>query len=83
MTIEPLNPLFHLKFDPKVFFNILLYTASALYDLVKPQGKTLKPVEEFNSTRILLHGQHGEHWLNGTKVLEYDGYSLSVDGSPN
>ena len=49
-----------------------LYRASALYDLVEPQGKTLKPVGEFNSTRILLQGQHGEHWLNGTKVLEYD-----------
>jgi len=49
-----------------------LYTASALYDLAEPQGKTLKPVGEFNSTRILLEGQHGEHWLNGIKVLEYD-----------
>ena len=48
------------------------YTASALYDLVEPQGKILKPVGEFNSTRILLQGQRGEHWLNGTKVLEYD-----------
>lgn len=49
-----------------------LYTASALYDLVEPQGKILKPVGEFNSTRILLQGQHGEHWLNGRKVLEYE-----------
>ncbi len=49
-----------------------LYTASALYDLVEPLGKTLKPVGEFNSMRILLQGQHGEHWLNGTKVLEYE-----------
>ena len=48
------------------------YTASALYDLVEPLGKALKPVGEFNSTRILLRGQHGEHWLNGTRVLEYD-----------
>ncbi|MFC2166540.1 DUF1080 domain-containing protein [Acidobacteriota bacterium] len=49
-----------------------LYTASALYDLVEPLGKTLKPVGEFNSTRILLKDHHGEHWLNGTKVLEYE-----------
>jgi hypothetical protein len=48
------------------------YTASALYDLVEPQGKILNPVGEFNSTRILFKGQHGEHWLNGIKVLEYD-----------
>jgi len=49
-----------------------LYTASALYDLVEPQGKALKPVGEFNSTRILFEGKHGEHWLNGNKVLEYN-----------
>ncbi len=49
-----------------------LYTTSALYDLVEPLGKTLKPVGEFNSTRILFEGQHCENWLNGTKVLEYD-----------
>ncbi len=48
------------------------YSASALYDLVEPLEKTLKPVGEYNSTRILLQGQHGVHWLNGTKVLEYD-----------
>lgn len=48
------------------------YSASALYDLVEPSGKILKPVGEFNSTRVLLQGQHGEHWLNGTKVLEFD-----------
>ncbi len=48
------------------------YTASALYDLVEPIGKELKPVGEFNTSQIIMKGQHGEHWLNGTKVLEYD-----------
>ncbi len=48
------------------------YSASALYDLVEPQGKALKPVGEFNSSRIVMKGPHVEHWLNGTKVLEYD-----------
>lgn len=47
-------------------------TASALYDLIAPEGKTLKPVGEFNTARIIFRGNHGEHWLNGIKVLEYE-----------
>lgn len=47
-------------------------TAAALYDLIAPEGKTLKPVGKFNIARIIFRGNHGEHWLNGVKVLEYD-----------
>jgi len=48
-------------------------TAAALYDLVDvDSAKILRPVGEFNDGRILLMGGHGEHWLNGKKVLEYD-----------
>jgi len=47
-------------------------TAAALYDLIGPEGKTLKPPGEFNTARILFKGNHGEHWLNGVKVLEYE-----------
>jgi hypothetical protein len=47
-------------------------TAAALYDLIGPQNKKLKPVGEFNSGKIIFVGKHGEHWLNGVKVLEFD-----------
>ena len=47
-------------------------TAAALYDLLPPEGKKLKPVGEFNTARIIFYGDHGEHWLNGVKVLEYE-----------
>ena len=47
-------------------------TAGALYDLIAPTGKRLKPVGEYNAARIVFSGNHGEHWLNGIKVLEYD-----------
>jgi hypothetical protein len=48
-------------------------TAGALYDLVPPQdGKVLRPVGTFNNGRILFVNGHGEHWLNGEKVLEFD-----------
>jgi hypothetical protein len=48
-------------------------TAAALYDLIAPnRDKRLRPVGEYNQARIVFRGGHGEHWLNGEKVLEYD-----------
>ena len=47
-------------------------TAAALYDLLAPQNKILNPVGEYNKARIIFRGSHGEHWLNGIKVLEFD-----------
>lgn len=32
----------------------------------------LRPVGEFNRSRILVQGKHVEHWLNNVKVLEYE-----------
>jgi hypothetical protein len=47
--------------------------AAALYDMIPPaEGKPLRPVGEFNEGRIVFVDGHGEHWLNGVKVLEYD-----------
>jgi hypothetical protein len=46
--------------------------ASALYDMIPPDpSRALRPVGEFNEARIVFVGGHGEHWLNGVKVLEY------------
>ncbi len=47
-------------------------TAAALYDLVAPEGKKLNPVGEFSRAKIIFKGNHGEHWLNGVRVLSYD-----------
>jgi hypothetical protein len=47
-------------------------TAAGLYDLIAPGPKTLMPVGEFNESRIVFRGNHGEHWLNEAKVVEFD-----------
>lgn len=48
-------------------------TSGALYDIQEPApGKKLEPVGEFNQGRIVFQGSHGEHWLNGVKVVEFD-----------
>ena len=47
-------------------------TAAALYDLIGPRGKSLRPVGEYNSARIVFIKNHGEHWLYGRKVLDFD-----------
>lgn len=48
--------------------------AGAFYDVMAPSvaAKKLKPVGEFNESRILVRGTHVEHWLNGAEVVEYE-----------
>jgi Domain of Unknown Function (DUF1080) len=48
-------------------------STGALYFLVPPNNmKRLKPTGEFNESRIVVQGNHVEHWLNGSKIVEYD-----------
>jgi hypothetical protein len=48
-------------------------TSGALYDLIPPgSAKKVRPVGEFNQTRIIVRGDKIEHWLNGAKVVEFD-----------
>ncbi len=47
-------------------------SAGALYDLIAPTNKQLKPIGEFNQARLIHQEGHVEHWLNGNKVLEFE-----------
>ena len=49
-----------------------LSATGALYLLVAPENKKLNAPGEWNSVRILVNGTHVEHWLNGSKLLEYE-----------
>ncbi len=44
--------------------------ASALYGLYAPDKIATRPVGEWNQTRIVVRGDHIEHWLNGEKVVD-------------
>ncbi|MEP7372694.1 MAG: DUF1080 domain-containing protein [Chitinophagaceae bacterium] len=47
-------------------------SAGSVYDLITPQHKQLKPVGEYNQAKLIVKGNHVEHWLNGSKLLEYE-----------
>jgi hypothetical protein len=47
--------------------------AGANYAMHLPNDlKELKPVGEWNSTKIVVNGTRVEHWLNGRKILEFE-----------
>ena len=49
------------------------HRAGSLYDLVAPNAaKHLRRVGQWNDARIVFRGNHGEHWLNGAKIVEFE-----------
>lgn len=54
-------------------------TLGSLYDLIPATNlsvpgtnKVFRGIGEWNEARILVQGDHVEHWLNGFKVVEYE-----------
>jgi hypothetical protein len=44
-------------------------STGSIYALYEPnEKKALKPAGEFNSSRIIVHGNYLEHWLNGELI---------------
>jgi hypothetical protein len=53
--------------------HLATHRTAALYDLIPAsEAKRLKPAGEWNSGRIIFRGTHGEQWLNGVKVVDFD-----------
>jgi hypothetical protein len=69
-------PEYQLLDDEKAADNKTRLTcAGAAYGLYPSPAGHLKPVGQWNSTRIVAKGAHVEHWLNGVKLLEYELWS--------
>lgn len=43
----------------------------ALYSLLAPANANWR-IAVFNESRLVVHGDHVEHWLNGNRVLSYE-----------
>jgi cytochrome c len=55
------------------------HRAGDLYDLISCSTETVKGPGEWNAAKLVSKGGHIEHWLNGTKVVEYTAFA---DGKP-
>ena len=49
-----------------------LTAAGANYGLDSAPPGIVKPAGEWNQVRLVVNGNHVEHWLNGQKVVEYE-----------
>jgi hypothetical protein len=49
-----------------------LQQAASLFALYAPSKDMTKPPGQWNQGRLIVQKGHVEHWLNGTKVVEYD-----------
>lgn len=49
-----------------------LTAAGADYDIYPSPAGVVKPAGEWNQVRLVVKGNHVEHWLNGVKVVEYE-----------
>ena len=45
------------------------------YDMMPAGNSPIKPAGEWNQTKILVKGNHVEHWLNGVKLFEFEQFS--------
>lgn len=49
-----------------------LTAAGANYGLHPAPEGVVRPAGEWNSVRLIVNGNHVEHWLNGRKIVEYE-----------
>ena len=47
-----------------------LYQTGAIYSMIPASKRLAKPVGEWNTSKVILRGDHVEHWLNGEKVVD-------------
>ena len=69
------GPEYQIMYDPGVDDK---HATGSLYDVLPPHDKQLRPIDQFNESRIIVKGQHVEHYLNGKKTVEFDFSSAEV-----
>ncbi|WP_286177255.1 family 16 glycoside hydrolase [Rhodopirellula sp. JC639] len=47
-------------------------SAASLYFCMQPSADETRPVGQWNDARIVCKGSVVQHWLNGTKVIDFD-----------
>ncbi|HVL69502.1 MAG TPA: DUF1080 domain-containing protein [Vicinamibacterales bacterium] len=47
-------------------------SAASDYDLHAPAKDMTRPAGSWNASRLVVNGNHVEHWLNGEKVVAYE-----------
>jgi len=50
-------------------------STGANYAMHAPSADVARPAGEWNQAKLVVRGAHVEHWLNGTKIVEYELWS--------
>src|SRR6185295_3129731 len=50
-------------------------STGSLYQIYAPNEKRKVNVGDWNSSKVVVNGNHCEHWLNGEKIVEYEFFS--------
>jgi hypothetical protein len=56
-----------------------VHDTGALYAMIPPKLKAARPAGEWNQSRLVVKGDHFEHWINGVLVL--DGWLFSEEAN--
>lgn len=55
------------------------HCTGALYDIQAPSSHPTRPAGEWNSSRLIVNGDHVEEWLNGVKTIDTSLKSPAVE----
>jgi hypothetical protein len=58
------------------------HRTGALYDMIAPnESKPVRPAGAWNQSRLIFRGNHGEHWLNGVRIVTFDIGTAAFDSA--
>ena len=66
----PISYEFQLIDDAHEHMSDHIHDTGALYSMIPPRAVADHPVGEWNQSRLVVIGDHFEHWINGVKVLD-------------